>query len=343
MDDDEYTPPGETRAITAPPEAAGERADVFLVSVWPDISRSRVQGLIGQGKLTADGTIVTHAKEKVRGGAAYELTLPPPEPAAPQPEKLPLNIVYEDADLIVIDKAMGMAMHPAPGSMRGTLVNALLAHCADSLSGIGGVARPGIVHRIDKDTTGLVVVAKNDAAHNGLAKLFAKHDLERAYYAITRGAPKERTARIENTLVRSSEDRRKYVVARDPETSAGKTAITDYWTVESYGQAVGQSVGHPAAALIECRLHTGRTHQIRAHLAHLGAPLIGDPLYGKQRAFKAEGPHAEEAAAAVGAFPRQALHAAVLGFKHPVSGEDLRFESPIPADMKALLDILRRL
>lgn len=342
-DYDEYSQPSETRAATAPPEAAGERVDVWLVATWPDLSRSRVQGLIGQGKLSADGAVVAHAKDKTRAGARYELTLPPPEPAAPQPEKLPLNIVYEDADLIVIDKAMGMAMHPAPGSMRGTLVNALLAHCSDSLSGIGGVARPGIVHRIDKDTTGLVVVAKNDAAHNGLAKLFAKHDLERVYYAVTRGAPKERTARIENRLVRSSEDRRKYVVARDPDTEAGKNAITDYWTVESYGQAVGASAGRPAAALIECRLHTGRTHQIRAHLTHLGAPLIGDPLYGKQRAFKAEGPHAEEAAAAVAAFPRQALHAAVLGFKHPVTGEDLRFQSPIPADMGALLDVLRRL
>jgi 23S rRNA pseudouridine1911/1915/1917 synthase len=234
-------------------------------------------------------------------------------------------------------------MHPAPGSMQGTLVNALLAHCAPSLSGIGGVARPGIVHRIDKDTTGLVVVAKNDAAHNGLAKLFAKHDLDRVYYAITRGAPKERSARIENQLVRSSDDRRKYVVARDRESSAGKTAITQYWTVETFGQQAGASVGHPAAALLECRLETGRTHQIRAHLAHLGAPLIGDPLYGKQRSLKAEGVRAEDADAAVRAFPRQALHAAVLGFRHPVTGAELRFESPLPADMQSLLGPLRRL
>jgi 23S rRNA pseudouridine1911/1915/1917 synthase len=227
--------------------------------------------------------------------------------------------------------------------MRGTLVNALLAHCGDSLSGIGGVARPGIVHRIDKDTTGLVVVAKHDAAHAGLAKLFAKHDLERVYYAVTRGAPKERTARIENRLVRSSEDRRKYVVARDPNTEAGKTAITQYWTIESYGQQAGASAGRPAAALIECRLHTGRTHQIRAHLAHLGAPLIGDPLYGKQRAFKAEGPYADEAEAAVRAFPRQALHAAVLGFTHPITGKELRFTSELPDDIASLLGVLRKL
>ncbi len=342
MDENDQDEDGETRSVTAP-EGAGDRVDAWLARQWPDLSRSRVQGLIGAGKLTVDGAPVTHAKDKPRPGARYDLALPPPEPAAPQPEKLPLNIVYEDEHLLVIDKASGMAMHPAPGSMRGTLVNAVLAHAGDSLSGIGGVARPGIVHRIDKDTTGLVVVAKHDAAHTGLAKLFAKHDLERVYYAVTRGAPNERTARIENRLVRSSEDRRKYVVARNPETEAGKNAITDYWTVESYGQQSGASIGRAAAALLECRLHTGRTHQIRAHLTHLGCPLIGDPLYGKQRAFKAEGPHADEAAAAVAAFPRQALHAAVLGFKHPVTGEELRFESPMPSDMAALLDVLRKL
>ncbi len=333
---------GEVRSAVAPADA-GERVDAWLAKLWPDISRSRVQGLIGAGKLSVDGAPVTHAKGKPRAGATYELKLPPPEPAAPLPEDIPLSVVFEDEHLIVVDKAMGMAMHPAPGSMRGTLVNALLAHCGDSLSGIGGVARPGIVHRIDKDTTGLVVVAKHDAAHTGLAKLFAKHDLERVYYAVTRGAPKERSARIENKLVRSNEDRRKYVVARNPETEAGKLAITDYWTVESYGQQSGASVGRAAAALLECRLHTGRTHQIRAHLTHLGCPLIGDPLYGKQRAFKAEGPHAEEAAAAVAAFSRQALHAAVLGFKHPVTGAELRFESELPDDMTALIEILKQL
>ena len=289
---------GETRSLTAPSEAAGERVDVWLTRVWPDLSRSRVQGLIGAGKLAANGAPVTHAKDKVRAGAIYELALPPPEPAAPLPEAIALDIVYEDAHLVVVNKTAGMAMHPAPGSMRGTLVNALLAHCGDTLSGIGGVARPGIVHRIDKDTTGLVVVAKTDAAHQGLAKLFAKHDLERVYYAVTRGAPKERSGRIENRLLRSSEDRRKFVVARDPETPAGKTAITDYWIVEAFGQLIDASAGRPAAALLECRLMTGRTHQIRAHLAHLGCPLIGDPLYGKQRALKADGPRGETADAA---------------------------------------------
>jgi 23S rRNA pseudouridine1911/1915/1917 synthase len=343
VDDETEMEDAETRVATAPVESAGARVDAWLAQVWPDLSRSRLQGLIGAGKLTVDGAPVTHAKDKTRAGGRYELTLPPPEPAAPQPEPLPLTVVFEDEHLIVIDKAAGMAMHPAPGSMRGTLVNALLAHCGESLSGIGGVARPGIVHRIDKDTTGLVVVAKHDAAHTGLAKLFAKHDLERVYYAVTRGAPRERSARIENRLVRSSEDRRKYVVARNAETSAGKTAITQYWTVESYGQQAGAASGRAAAALLECRLHTGRTHQIRAHLAHLSAPLIGDPLYGKQRAFKAEGPHAAEAAAAVATFPRQALHAAVLGFRHPLTGQEMRFESPMPTDIETLLEVLRRL
>jgi 23S rRNA pseudouridine1911/1915/1917 synthase len=333
----------ETRTALAPPEAAGERVDSWLATLWPDLSRSRVQGLIGAGKLSADGAPIKAAKDKVRPGSAYALVLPPPEPAAPLPETLPLNIVFEDAHLVVIDKASGMAMHPAPGSMRGTMVNALLAHCGDSLSGIGGVARPGIVHRIDKDTTGLVVVAKHDAAHQGLAKLFAKHDLERAYYAITRGAPRERSATIENRLARSNDDRRKYVVMRNPDSEAGKIAVTQYWTVESFGQAQGESAGRPAAALLECRLHTGRTHQIRVHLSHLGAPLIGDPLYGKQRALGAAGPHAAEADAAARAFPRQALHAAVLGFTHPVTGAELRFESPLPADMAALAETLRRL
>jgi 23S rRNA pseudouridine1911/1915/1917 synthase len=340
---DEEDQPGETRTALAPLEAAGERVDAWLATLWPDLSRSRVQGLIGAGKLSADGAPIMAAKDKVRAGAAYALTLPPPEPAAPRPEALPLNIVFEDEHLIVVDKASGMAMHPAPGSMRGTLVNALLAHCGESLSGIGGVARPGIVHRIDKDTTGLVVVAKHDAAHRGLAKLFEKHDLERVYYAVTRGAPKERSARIENRLVRSNDDRRKYVVVRNADSEAGKIAITQYWTVESFGQALGESAGRAAGALLECRLHTGRTHQIRVHLAHLGAPLIGDPLYGKQRGLNAAGPHAAEADAAARAFPRQALHAAVLGFAHPVTEAELRFESPLPADMTALLEALRRL
>ncbi len=336
---------GYVRRIVSAPDAAGERTDAWLARALPELSRSRIQGLIGAGKLTADGLPVKVASEKVRVGAHYALELPPPEPAAPEPESIPLVIAYEDEHLVVIDKPSGMAVHPAPGSMRGTLVNALLAHCAGSLSGIGGVARPGIVHRIDKETTGLVVVAKHDEAHVGLSKQFAKHTIERVYYAVTRGAPRPKNGTIENRLVRSGEDRRKFVVVRDPKSEAGKHAITHYWTVETFGQTEGAAVGTPAAALLECRLETGRTHQIRAHLAHIGAPLIGDPVYGKFRGLKADGAGVAHDAAEVAArdFTRQALHAAVLGFKHPVTGETLRFESALPADINALLVALRRL
>jgi 23S rRNA pseudouridine1911/1915/1917 synthase len=340
--EDEGEVDGLVRSAIAPADATG-RLDAWLAQVWGDLSRARIQGLIGQGKLTANGRPVTHASGKVQPGAAYALLLPPPDPPAPQPEAIPLQVVFEDAHLLVLDKAAGMAMHPAPGSMTGTLVNAVLAHCGDSLSGIGGVARPGIVHRIDKDTTGLVVVAKTDAAHTGLAAQFAKHSIERVYYAVTRGAPPTRTGVIDTRLARSPDDRKKQAVVRDPKSTLGKRAITHFWTVENFGQAPGQGVGRPAAALLECRLETGRTHQIRAHLAHVGAPLVGDPLYGKGRAFKAEGAHADAARAAVDGFARQALHAAVLGFVHPVTGEEHRFESPIPDDMAQLIKVLRAL
>jgi len=335
----------DTRTHVATADDAGERIDAVLARAWPDLSRSRVQGLIGAGKLTADGAPVTHASEKARDGAIYALELPPPEPAAPLPETIALTVAYEDADLIVVDKAAGMAMHPAPGSMRGTLVNALLAHCAGSLSGVGGVARPGIVHRIDKGTTGLVVVAKHDAAHVGLAKQFAKHRIERVYYAVTRGAPHPRSGTIDARLARSNDDRRKFAVVRDPASEAGKRAVTHYWTIETFGQLAAAAAGRPAAAFVECKLETGRTHQIRAHLAHAGAPLIGDPLYGKFRGLKLDGagPAHDAAETAARDFPRQALHAAVLGFVHPVSGETLRFESALPADMGALLGALRAL
>lgn len=329
---------GETRSYVS--VESGARIDAVLAQAWPDLSRSRIQGLIGAGKLTADGAPVVAASDKTRVGAVYELTLPPPAPAAPQPESIPISIVYEDGDLIIVDKKPGMAMHPAPGAMKGTLVNALLAHCAASLSGIGGVARPGIVHRIDKDTSGLVVVAKNDAAHAGLAKMFAAHRLERVYYAVTRGAPHPREGSVDAPLARSHDDRRKMVV-----TQSGKRAVTHYWTIESYGQIAGASAGHHAAALVECRLETGRTHQIRAHLSHIGAPLIGDPIYGKFRGLKLDGSGAKvEAAKEIArVFPRQALHAGVLGFDHPITGKPMRFESALPDDLEELLSALRAL
>lgn len=346
QDEDELgPPPGEAICVTASPEAAGRRVDAFLAEALPELTRSRIQGLIGEGRLSIDGSPASQASAKVRSGATYRLLLPPPEPAAPEPEPIPLSIVHEDAHLIVVDKAAGMAVHPAPGSMSGTLVNALLHHCAGGLSGVGGVARPGIVHRIDKDTTGLVVVAKSDAAHQGLAKQFAKHTIERAYFAVTRGAPLQRSGTLEARLARSSEDRRKFAVVRNASSEAGKRAVTHWWIMERFGALDGGGAGQPAAALVECRLETGRTHQIRAHMAHLGAPLIGDPLYGKFRGLKAAGAGAsvEAAKAAARDFPRQALHAAVLGFVHPVTGEALRFESRPPADMEALIAALRAL
>jgi 23S rRNA pseudouridine1911/1915/1917 synthase len=304
-----------------------------------------VQGLIGAGKLTADGALVSHASDKTRAGVRYRLMLPPPASPTPLPEDLPIDVVYEDDSLIVVDKAAGMAMHPAPGSMTGTLVNALLAHCGASLSGIGGVARPGIVHRIDKDTTGLVVVAKNDVTHRDLAGQFAAHTVERAYYAVTRGAPHPRSATVENRLVRSADDRRKFVVVRDADSLAGKHAVTRYWMIESFGAVAGAPAGTPAAAFVECRLETGRTHQIRAHMAHIGSPLIGDPIYGKFRGLKAAGSGAnhERAETAARDFARQALHAAVLGFRHPETGQVLRFESALPPDLNGLLEALRAL
>ena len=343
-DEDEAAGARETdvRVAEAGDADAGGRVDAFLTHAFSDLSRARIQGLIGQGRLHRDGALVAAASEKVRAGR-YVLELPPPEPAAPEPEDIPLSIVFEDAHLAVIDKAAGMAMHPAPGAMRGTLVHALLHHCRGSLSGVGGVARPGIVHRIDKDTTGLVVVAKDDATHAGLGAQFAKHSIERAYFAVTRGAPAARSGIIETRLARSSDDRRKMAVVRDPNSEAGKRAVTHYWIVETFGRLAGAPIGFPAAALVECRLETGRTHQIRAHMAHIGAPLLGDPVYGKFRGLKIEGSGAgaEAAKAAAAEFSRQALHAAVLGFTHPITGAALRFESPLPGDLAGLLEALR--
>lgn len=348
MSDTEFGAPwGEdtVREHALPIDDAPERVDAALARIWPDLSRSRLQGLIGQGRLSLDGLPVLLASAKAKPGGLYRLRLPPPAPAQPLPEAIPLDIVYEDAHLIVVNKPAGMAAHPAAGSVTGTLVHALLHHCGKSLSGINGVARPGIVHRIDKDTTGLIVSAKTDVAHAGLAKLFAAHDIDRVYYAITRNAPAERDGEISGRLARSVDDRRKQIVLRDGDSQAGRFALTRYWTIERFGQLRGAPAGKAAAALIECRLETGRTHQIRAHLAHLGAPLIGDALYGKDRALKAQGsgPAFDAALRAAAAFSRQALHAGVLGFRHPVTGEALRFSAPLAQDMEALLRALRAL
>ncbi|MCC5995004.1 MAG: RluA family pseudouridine synthase [Oceanicaulis sp.] len=326
------------RALSPEPEALGERLDRWLAAQCQDLSRSRCKALIEAGALTVDGAVLDDPSAKLRAGA-YVLRVPAPEPAIPLPEALPLDILFEDSHLIVINKAAGMTVHPAAGAWTGTLVHALLHHCAGSLSGIGGVMRPGIVHRLDKDTSGVMVAAKSDEAHQGLSEQFAAHDVERAYIAFTRGAPKPRAGRIETRLGRSDHDRKKIAVLPG-HSQAGKHAITNYETQAVYGQTPGASVGTPVAARVECRLETGRTHQIRVHMAHISCPLLGDPLYGKGRG----GVLAKlDDGKVFRGFSRQALHAAVLGFIHPVTGERLQFDTPIPSDMARLQGFLETL
>jgi len=312
---------GELRRITLEATGAGGRLDKALAAALPDLSRGRIQALMAAGRVSLGGRPLTDASARAAAGD-YELDIPPPEPALPLPEAIALSVLYEDAELIVIDKPAGMAMHPAPGNSHGTLVNALLAHCGESLGGVGGVARPGIVHRIDKETSGVVVVAKTDRAHQGLSALFAAHDIERRYIALVRGAPRPERGTIETRIGRSPHDRKKMAVLK----SGGRLAVTHYWLERTYGPA-----DRPAASRVVCELETGRTHQIRVHLASKGCPCLGDPVYGS-------GPPSEAVRRAIAeaGLARQALHAAVLGFRHPVSGEALRFESPPPADMADL-------
>jgi len=314
---------------------AAERLDRVMARLQADLSRSRLQALIRDGQVTVDGAPVLDPNRKVAGGVRITLRVPPPVPAEPAGEAIDLSIVYEDDDVIVIDKPPGLVVHPAAGHDSGTLVNALIAHCAESLSGIGGVKRPGIVHRLDKDTSGLLVVAKNDLAHQALAAQFADHGrtgpLERAYLAILWGMPERRRGTVEAALARSTHNREKIVVVGE---ERGRYAITHYEVVE------GLPPASPMASLVRCELETGRTHQIRVHMAHLGHPLLGDATYGsgfKTKANRLSEPQKE----ALKALNRQALHAAILGFEHPRSGEFLRFESPLPPDMAALLEALR--
>ena len=338
IEDDDLAPEGldigdmVAKIVAISPEAAGARLDKTLAEHVDDLSRARIQALMAQGLVSLGGVILTDASAKTQSGE-YQILIPPPAPADPQPEAIPLSILYEDADLIVIDKPAGMAAHPAPGTPDGTLVNALLAHCGDSLSGIGGVARPGIVHRLDKDTSGVMVAAKTDRAHQGLSALFAAHDIERTYIALTRGMPIPREGRIETQIGRSHGDRKKMAVL----SSGGRHAITDYRVEKVFGRA-SKPGGPPPAARVACTLHTGRTHQIRVHMASVGAPLLGDPVYGSG----APGAAVRAAIATVG-LKRQALHAAVLGFIHPVTGQALRFETPVPEDMRRLEDELATL
>ncbi|TAJ66656.1 RluA family pseudouridine synthase [Brevundimonas sp.] len=322
--DDDLPPVLEARL-----EAGGGRLDKVLADLFPTLSRARVQALLAEGVITRDGQPLASASAKALPGL-YAVALPAVISAIPRPEAIPLTVLFEDADLIVIDKPAGMAVHPAPGSETGTLVNALLHHCAASLSGIGGVARPGIVHRLDKHTSGVMVAAKSDAAHAGLSALFAAHDIERTYIALVRGAPNPEKGRIISNLGRSTGDRKKMAVLR----TGGREAITDYVVEQVFGAAPkkgSRPAAPPLAARVACTLHTGRTHQIRVHMASKGSPLLGDPVYGTGSPA-----NPVRVAIAEAGLTRQALHAAILGFVHPVTGEALRFQTAPPEDMRRL-------
>lgn len=318
------------------PDEGEMRLDRFLAAKLTTMSRARVQALLRAGHVAGPGGTIGDAGYRVKPGEVYQVEVPAPEPAVPEPQHIPLDVVYEDEHLIVIDKPAGLVVHPGAGHGTGTLVNALLAHCGASLSGIGGVMRPGIVHRLDKDTSGLLVVAKTDAAHQGLSEQFAAHGadgrLERAYLALCWGRPTRISGIIDARLARSQKNRTKIAVVRG---EAGRHAVTHYEVLESYGAGQREAV----ASLLRLQLQTGRTHQIRVHLAHIGHPVLGDPLYasGFKMSANVLSPGAQKL---LNGFGRQALHAAELGFEHPVTQRQLRFESPLPADFTELVEEL---
>ena len=325
--------PLEKLTFTVEPGEAGERLDAFIARRERRISRSRVKALIKEGHACAGGLTVRDPNRRIAAGELIELAQPPPDDAEPAAETIPLAILYEDIDLIVIDKPPGMVVHPGAGNAAGTLVNALIAHCGATLSGIGGVKRPGIVHRLDKDTSGALVVAKNDAAHRSLSEQFAAHGrdglLLREYDALVWGVPKTHIGTVDAPLHRDPHNRQKQAIAKH----GGRHAITHYAVEEVFGRV---------AALVRCRLETGRTHQIRVHLAHIGHPLVGDRTYGAGFLTKAEG-LPDGPRAAVKAFHRQALHARLLRFQHPRTGDSLQFESKWPTDLTNLVEQFRKL
>jgi 23S rRNA pseudouridine1911/1915/1917 synthase len=310
----------QTIDIRLRPAHAGWRLDRALADAAPTISRERLKTLIRSGAVETSGKPLRDPATKVRGDESFRVEVPEPAPAQNEPQDIPLTVVFEDEHLLVVDKPAGLVVHPAAGNLDGTLVNALLHHCGGSLSGIGGVARPGIVHRIDKDTSGLLVVAKTDVAHEGLAKQFAAHSIDRRYLAIVTGVPKTSEGTVDAPLARSSTNRKKIAIV---EGSRGKRAVTHWKRLQVLKDA----------ALVECRLETGRTHQVRVHMASLGHPLVGDPVYG--RSGKTHGKVLKELQ-----FHRQALHATELGFIHPVTKHRLSFASPMPPDMQELFNAL---
>ena len=303
----------------------GLRLDRWLTDNVPDMSRNRIQALINEGQLTGPLGAVDDASKKIQAGEQYQLTIPPPIPAEPEPEDIPLTVLYEDDHLIVIDKPPGLVVHPAPGHATGTLVHALLHHCEGSLSGIGGVTRPGIVHRLDKDTSGVMVCAKSDVVHRGLVEQFQVHSIDRAYMAVVWGLPSPAQGRIETRIGRDPHNRKRMAVVK----SGGKEAITDYKVIRPVG-----SVG----ALVDCHLFTGRTHQIRVHMLSIGNSLIGDPTYlPRSRSKKMCEPEIQER---VGAYKYQALQAYRLGFEHPISHQEMKFEIDLSKDIQKLISSL---
>jgi 23S rRNA pseudouridine1911/1915/1917 synthase len=313
----------------------GTRLDVFLSRHLPGLSRTRIQALIKQGQVRLSRATIVDAKYRVKPGDRFELNVPPPVPAEPRGETIPLTILYEDDQLIVIDKPAGLVVHPGAGHASGTLVNALIAHCGASLSGIGGVARPGIVHRLDKDTSGVLVVAKTDQAHRGLAAEFADHGregaLERTYLALVWGAPSLPQGTIDAPIGRHPTSRTKMTVLP---AAKGRHAVTHYRVLETFG---GEP---PIASLVECTLETGRTHQVRVHLAHIGTPVIGDPLYAQGFRSKLR-TLPEPLRTKIGQLDRQALHAARLVFTHPKTGTLLEFNCPFPDDLAEIVTALK--
>ena len=328
-----------TLSMSTSPDMLGERLDRALARCFTDLSRARLQALIRAGAVSVGETNVTDPAFRMRVRETVTVVVPEATSCEPQGQAMPLDIVYEDDHLLVVDKPAGLVVHPAAGHPDSTLVNALIAHCRDSLSGIGGVKRPGIVHRLDKHTTGLMVVAKTDRAHRALADQFSDHGregaLEREYLALIWGRPRTEAMTIDRPIGRHAHHRERMAVVAQ---GRGKHAVTHLNTIRSFPS----NVVAPLASLVRCRLETGRTHQIRVHLAHIGHPLLGDPLYGggfKTKAGKLD----EQSRAALRSLGRQALHAAVLGFAHPTTGERLRFESALPADMDALETALQGL
>lgn len=321
----------EENVLTGTVGDEGGRLDKVLAGLFPDLSRSRLKTLILDGAVGLDGAVCADPSRKVRTGSSVTVIVPPPVDGTPMPEAIPLDIVYEDDALLVINKPAGLVVHPGAGNWSGTLVNALLYHCGEGLSGIGGVRRPGIVHRLDKDTSGLMVAAKSDKAHKTLSAQLADRTLGRWYKAVVWGVFMPANGHVDQPIGRHPSNRLKMAVVRD-----GRAAVTHYRVEEQYADA---------ASLLECRLETGRTHQIRVHMAHIRHPLIGDPLYGQQRnagqSLLRKAGCEDAVADRILSFPHQALHAWKIHFRHPLTGEDMEFESPVPAVLENLINDLK--